>query len=175
MVTREILHDTRWNGRAERSGLAWGTLFSLLTSALALLALVVLVNEGLMWGKRTLDDLRFGFPRRTHLSAVVGHGDSLAVPTHLIALNLDRQIVILEIPGGDTSQIRTLPGPYLFGADGQYEVPRLQVQDIDGDDLGDLLVTIRGEVVVYRNVGTAFQLLTLEERERLGHPGDEGT
>jgi hypothetical protein len=141
-----------------------GPLVSLAAYALAALAVYTLVGHALTWGTRTLDDLRYGTPRHTLVSGVVGHSDSADSPTHLMALNLEGQVVVLEVPGGDAEQVRVLAGPYLFGEDGAYEVPRLALHDMDGDGTDDLVVTVKGELVVYLNKEGTFRLPSNEER-----------
>ena len=83
----------------------------LLTLLLCGIALALVANGVLSWGRIRLDDLRYGRPRTMQLSAVVGHNDGSGTPTQLIAMNLNRRIVVLEIPGGDVTKTRTLSGP----------------------------------------------------------------
>lgn len=178
-VTRKSLGNERIGKRLWSDILApvtapVGLLVTLVTYVLAALAVYVLVSHALTWGERAFDDLRYGFPRSDQVSGIVGHGDSEDAPTHLIALNLNGQVSVLEIPGGDTSQVRTLTGPYLFGDDGAYEVPRLTLRDMDRDGLKDVIMTIRGEMIVYVNKDGAFRLPTAEERTVLEEAGYEG-
>jgi hypothetical protein len=138
---------------------------------LAALAVYVLVGHALSWGKRKVEDVRYGYPRMVHLSGVVGHGDSPESPTHFIALNLEHQVSVLQLPAGDTREVQVLRGPYLFGEAGHYEVPSLALRDVDGDGLSDLLLTVRGEVVVFLNKDGDFRLITAEERVVLKEQG----
>jgi hypothetical protein len=76
-----------------------------------------------------------------------------------------------EIPGGDTSAVQVLAGPYLFGEDGKYAVPYVSLRDMDGDGQADAVVTVRGEMVVYLNREGTSRLPTAEERAVLdGEP-----
>jgi hypothetical protein len=147
---------------------------AVLTYLLLLFLGYLLLTPVLGWGQRRLDDLRYGYPRTTQLDGFVGHNESGGEPTHLIAINLHRQISVLEIPGGDTAKVQALAGPYLVGADGEYAVPRLSLQDINGDGNVDLLLGVRDEVVVYVNENGAFRLITPAERARLASPGARG-
>lgn len=133
---------------------------------LALVALAVLVQHGAAWAQARLDDLRYGNPRTVHLTAVLG-GDNAAAPTHFIGLNLNGQTSVIVLPAGDSSRLATLPGPYVIGRDGAAAVPELSLADLTGDDQADLLLTIRGEIVVYVNHEGTFTLITPEERARL--------
>jgi hypothetical protein len=144
---------------------SWRT--AVLAYVLLLILGYLLLTPVFAWGQRRLDDLRYGFPRTTQLSAFVGHNESGGEPTQLIALNLRRQISVLELPGGDPAQVRALAGPYLVGADGEYVVPRLSLEDVTGDGNVDLLLQVRDEVVIYVNDNGGFRLITPAERAQL--------
>lgn len=137
---------------------------------LALLAAALLLVRGAEWAQGRLDDLRYGSPRTVHLTGVVGNGDSAAQPTHIIGLNLNGQISVLVAPAGDTSRIAALPGPYVIGRGGDTAVPLLELADLTGDGAADLLLTVRGETIVYVNHDGTFALITAEERARLDAP-----
>jgi hypothetical protein len=137
------------------------------TGLLALLAIYAIMGNVVTWGRGRLDDLRYGSTRTFQMDAVVGHDDGAGTPTHLIAMNLNRQVVIIEIPGGDASKTRTLTGPYLFGA-GEDKTPvLLRLEDLNRDGAKDLVVSVKNEEIVYLNRGDQFQPLTPEERSRL--------
>jgi len=159
-------------GRERQALSSWWT--TALTYLLLLLLGYLLLTPVFTWGQRRLDDLRYGFPRATHLDGFVGHGEESGDPTHLMALNLRRQISILELPGGDPTKTRVLAGPYLIGADGSHVVPHLALQDVNGDGSADLLLQVRDEVVVYVNENGTFRLITSAERARLVAPGTLG-
>jgi hypothetical protein len=142
-------------------------LFTAAVYVLALLAAVVLIGHALSVGQQWLNDIRYGMPRTVQVSGYVGHGDAHTMPTHFIAINLDGQVSVLEIPGGDIDQLTVLPGPYVVGADGPRVVPQLDLGDLDGDGHSDLLITLRGETVVYLNKDGGFRLMTPAERARL--------
>jgi hypothetical protein len=144
---------------------------SWLVTALAYVLLLVLgyllLTPAIGWGQRRLDDLRYGFPRTTQIDGFVGHGEEGGQPTHLIALNLQRQVSILELPGGDAAQVQVLPGPYLIGADGEQVAPQLALRDMNGDGSADLLLQVRDEIVVYMNENGSFRPMTPAERAQL--------
>jgi hypothetical protein len=147
------------------------SLLTAMVSALALLALVVLTQHGIAWTQARLDDLRYGTPRTVQLVGAVGGGDSDVAPTRFIGLNLDGQVSILVIPAGDTSRLAALQGPYVIGRDGPQVVPHLKLADATGDGQADLLLTVRGETVIYVNHEGVFALITPEERARLQPTG----
>lgn len=114
---------------------------ALVAYALALLALVVLVQTLVTVAQRCLDDLRYGMPRRMLVQGIVGHDDGDGMPSTLQALNMAGQIVLIELPGSDPGRAVVLPAPFVIGADGVYVVPRLALHDVNGDSHVDLLLT----------------------------------
>lgn len=113
------------------------------------------------------DDLRYGRPRTTQLDSFVGHEESAGRPTHLMAMNLNRQVVVVELPGGDAAKARTIVGPYLFGADEDLTPVLLSLRDMDGDGQADMLLDVRREQIVYLNKDGALRLPTPEEQAAL--------
>jgi hypothetical protein len=140
-----------------------------ITFILAALAIHQIVGSVIGWGQVKFDDLRYGRPRTMHLNGVVGHGDSADNPTHFIALNLQRQVVVLELPGGDATNIRSLPGPYLFGDNQELTPVNLSLRDVDRDKQPDLLIVVQNEQVVYLNKDGAFRLPTGDEQRHIQH------
>jgi hypothetical protein len=111
------------------------------------------------WWRIHLDDMQYGRPRTFQLDAVVGHNDSPANPTHLIFMNLNRHIQIIELPGGDSAHARIYQGPVLFG-DGQDLTPvTAEIRDVNGDGKPDLIVHIMDQQLVFINDGTQFRPL----------------
>ncbi len=152
------------NHRIQRT--AYAVLYGA-TLMLGALAIYALIGALLGWITVKIDDIRYGYPRTMHVQAFVGHGEEAGQPTHLIAINLDRQVVVLELPGGDPSQVRSITGPYLFGADEHLTPVIISVQDVDDDTLPDLLLDIRRERIIYLNRDGFFRLPTPEEQARL--------
>ena len=108
------------------------------------------------WWSKTQDDWHYGLPRTFQIDAVVGHNDATDHPSHFIAINLKRQVMVIEIPGGDTSHAQIYLGPTLLG-DGQDLTPiTLSFQDINGDSKPDMLVHILDQTIVFLNSGTKF-------------------
>jgi hypothetical protein len=146
-------------------------LSSLKSTALVYIVLLVLgyllLTPVFAWGQRRIDDLRYGVPRTTQIDGFVGHHETSGEPTHLMAVNLRRQISVLEFPGGDPAQVRVFTGPYLVGADGENVVPHLALQDVNGDGTADLVLQVRDEIVLYVNDQDTFRLITPAERAQL--------
>lgn len=140
----------------------------IITLLLAALAIYVLVGSVVHWVRIGVDDLRYGRPRGMHLVGYVGHGEDVTgQPTRFIAINLDRQVVVLELPGGDASQVRSLPGPYLFGAGEDLTPVEIALHDLDRDGFNDLVIAVRQEQVVYLNRDGGFRLPTPDEQHQL--------
>lgn len=131
---------------------------------LGMLILNLALGRGQVW----LDDLRYGRPRTMHLSAHVGHNEANGQPTHFIAMNLNRRVVVIELPGGDSSKAQTLQGPYLFGANEDLTPVTLRVTDVNHDDKGDLVIAAKNEEIIYINSGDSFRLINDTERQGLG-------
>lgn len=139
----------------------------LVTGLLALLAIYVIMSHVVAWGRIKVDDMRYGRPRTFHLQADVVSGDQRRVPTHFIAMNLNRQVIVFEIPGQDVTQIRTLSGPYLFGAGEDLTPVILRMDDVNRDSASDLVLQVKDEEVIYIYRDGGFSLITPEERQVL--------
>lgn len=140
------------------------------TLLLALVAIYAVMGNVFGLVQTKIDDIRYGTPRTFQLDAVVGHENGSGLPTHLIAMNLNRQVVIMEIPGGNAAQIRTLTGPYLFGANEDKTAVLMRLEDLNGDSAPDLIVSIKNEEIAYMNRDGQFQLITAEERQQITTP-----
>lgn len=135
-----------------------------LTLLLCLFALIIMANSVVSWSQTKLDDLRYGRPRTMQLSGFVGHNESAGIPTQFVAMNLNRRVVIFEIPGGDVAQTRTLTGPYLFGANENLTPVRVRLDDVNTDKAPDLIVSVKNEEIIYMNEAGSFRLIKPEER-----------
>ncbi len=69
-----------------------------------------------VWANNIHNDWTYGASRTFRLDAVLGDHDSKANPTHLIALNLNGKVEILEFPGGDATHAKIFPGPRINGS-----------------------------------------------------------
>jgi hypothetical protein len=134
------------------------------TVLLCIVAIVLVANSVLTWGQIKLDDMRYGRPRTMQLSGFVGHNENSGIPTQFVAMNLNRRVVVFEIPGGDAGQTRTLTGPYLFGANEDLTPVRLRLQHINADNNTDLVISVKNEEIMYINESGSFRLIKPEER-----------
>jgi hypothetical protein len=135
--------------------------------AIVLLGVYVLVSMAVEWARITLDDIQYGRPRTMQVDAYVGHGEAEGMPSHFIAMNLNRRVIIMEMPGGDPTKATAIVGPYLFGQGEDLTPVQLDVHDVNADSKPDLVVSVKSEQLIYLNDGAAFRLITPEERAAL--------
>lgn len=107
----------------------------------------------------------YGYPRTMHLSAVVEHGDGVGRETHFVAMNLNRQPVVIEFPAGNVDAARVLTLPRLFGARQDRTPVMLRLEHAAGDSGIDLVVSVDGEDILYTNETGAYRIATDAERE----------
>lgn len=171
-------HNTRTQGQAKAGGKNQAQTVSitgiqvkavamLAGAALAALALYVVVSAAVEWLQIRADDFQYGRPRTAQIDAYVGHNETAGVPSHFVAMNLNRRVTVLELPGGDITKINTIVGPYLFGEGEDLTPVRAAVEDVNGDGKPDLVLTVKNEELVYSNDGTQFELMTPEEHAAL--------
>src|SRR5260370_11504637 len=67
------------------------------------------LTYGTTWGQTKRNDWHYSRPRTYQTDAVVGHGDSASNPSHFIAVNLNRPVLVIEIPWGDPSRAKIYP------------------------------------------------------------------
>ena len=131
-------------------------LIAVIVGMLLMAALFVMLNTFGSWWQVHQDDVTYGRPRTYQVDAVVGHNDGVTNPSHFIFLNLNRHVVIIELPGGDTTHSRIYNGPTLFG-NGQDLTPVTAVfKDVNGDSKIDMVVQIQDQRLVFINDGTQF-------------------
>jgi len=127
---------------------------------MAMMALLAFTLSSIgSWWQMHQNDITYGRPRTFQVDAVVGQNDSAANPSHFIFLNMNRHVIIIEMPGGDATKARIYNGPTLFG-DGQDLTPvTAEFKDVNGDGRLDMVVHIQDQTLVYLNDGTQFQPL----------------
>jgi hypothetical protein len=110
------------------------------------------------WWQVHQDDATYGRPRTFQTDAVVGHNnDSANNPSHFIAINLNRHIIIIELPAGDSTKAKIYNGPTLFG-DGQELTPvTLTFKDVNGDGLPDMEIHVQEQTLIMINDQGSFR------------------
>lgn len=169
-VTSRDLHQQPARPRASTAPAHWPTIkinYQYVQLALLIMLGFVILQVLFGRGQTWIDDLRYGRPRTMQVSAYVGHGERPGQPSHFIAMNLNRRVVVIELPGGDSTKARTLQGPYLFGANEDLTPVMLRVNDVNGDTKGDLVIAVKNEEIIYINSGDTFRLINDAERQQL--------
>lgn len=132
-------------------------LFVFWIGAVVMLALYLVWTWGSAWWTAHQLYATYGFPRTSQVDEVVGHSDSPDHPTHFLFLNLNAHVLIIELPGGESSKARMYSGPIIF-ADDPTSVPVTgEFRDVNGDGKVDLIVHIGHEQIIYLNDGTQFK------------------
>jgi len=109
------------------------------------------------WWQVTQNDWLYGRPRTFQTDAVVGHNDSASNPSHFIAINLNRHILIIELPGGNSSKARIYSGPILIGQGQDLTPVTLSFRDTNGDGRPDVIVNVQDSYFVFLNDGSTFR------------------
>jgi hypothetical protein len=103
------------------------------------------------------DDSTYGRPRTYQFDAVFGHADSASNPTHIIIINLNRHVILIELPGGDATRARIYNGPTLFQDGGDLVPVTGKAIDVNNDGKPDLVLFIQDQRIVFINDGTQFR------------------
>jgi hypothetical protein len=156
--TRNIYHPPRETRALPRrsSRVLFAVAIALAFVLIGFCGYVVLGGLG-NWWQTQRDDWAYGRPRTYQADAVVGHDDSQASPSHFIALNLNGQVIVIELPGGNPARAQIYIGPTLIGDGPEGLVPvTLTFEDRNGDGKPDLNIHLGDQVVVFLNNGTKF-------------------
>jgi hypothetical protein len=148
-----------------------GKVHWLLPVGIGMIAMLVLWELGsivLAWGNARLDDIRYGNPRTYQTNFVVGHGDSPQHPSHFIAINLNRQAIVIEFPAGNPSGAESYVVPYyILGPSGDQVPVTLEFRDVTGDGKPDMIIHIhlqnQDQTFVFVNDGKKFRAPTSKD------------
>ncbi len=153
-----------------------GKVHWLLPVGIGMIAMLILWEVGtffLSWGMARYDDLVYGNPRTFQTDAVVGHGgDSPAHPSHFIAVNLNRQAIVVEFPAGNPAGAQSYVVPYyILGQGGDLTPITLEFRDVTGDQKLDMIIHIhlqtQDQTFVFVNTGTKFRSPTPQDNIHL--------
>jgi len=155
--TRKIAQEPRPSKLRKLMNMHW--LFLVGLGMMMALILWVIGTAVLVWGTQRYYDFRYGTPRTYQVDQVVGHGgDSPAHPSHFIAINVNRQAVVIELRAGDPTKAITYTTP-IYNDNGEAPVI-LEFRDITGDRKLDMIMYIRlvtrEQIVVFINNGEQF-------------------
>ncbi len=140
-----------------RGGVRFHWLFFVGLSMIVMLLGWVLLSTLFNWWQVWQDDLHYGRPRTFQIEAVVGHNDSEANPSHFVAINLHRQVEIIEFPGGDSSKAKIYVGPILIGEGQDLAAVTLSFKDVNGDGKPDMIVNVQNSRFVFINDNGSFR------------------
>lgn len=141
--------------------------FYLLMGMSAMLVLWIVYTLVAGWAATWENDLKYGRPRTFQTDVRVGqNNDQTGLPSHFIAINLNRNIEVIEFPGGDASQARTFAGPQLYGVNDDLVPVTLTFADLNNDKKLDMVINFQNQHMVYINDGKSFRLpLATEQAE----------
>ncbi|HWE62036.1 MAG TPA: hypothetical protein VHB98_10015, partial [Chloroflexota bacterium] len=120
-------------------------------AALALWLAYALIGFVVSWAQVKLDDIRYGYPRTFQMDGYIGYQESSGLPTHFVAINAHRQILILIVPGTDPGKVSVIKGPYLFGPNQDFSPATLELRDSHHNGSPDLVLHVAGQTITYRN------------------------
>ena len=109
------------------------------------------------WWRIHQDDVTYGRPRTFQCDAAVGHGTDSNPNSHFIAVNLNRHIEIIEIPGGDPSKSKIYVGSTLMGDNAELLPVTLSFRSVSGGGKPDMIISVRGNTTVMINTGDGFR------------------
>jgi len=117
----------------------------------SMLAGYILLTMIASWWQVTQDDWRYGRPRTYQVDANVGHGTPQHPSSHFIALNLNKHIEVIEIPGNDPAKSKIYVGPTLIGPGEELSPVTLSFEDVNHDGRSDLLIHVGDSTVIFLN------------------------
>lgn len=120
-----------------------------------MLGIVIAGSVVLGWVQTASDDLRYGRPRTFQMDAFVGH-ETGSVPSHFIALNLQGQVEIIELPGGDATHARMYIGPHIYGPGADLVPVTLRFVGGEQPHHPDMLILFQNTQVVFHNSNGTF-------------------
>lgn len=142
-----------------------GKVHWLLPVGIGMIAMLILWELGtlvLSWSLARYDDMRYGNPRTFQINAIVGHADSPLHPSHFMAINLNRQAIVVEFPAGNPSGAQSYVVPYyILGQGGDLTPITLEFRDVTGDSKPDMIIHIhlqtQDQTFVFVNEGAKFR------------------
>lgn len=127
----------------------------------------------LAWGMQRYNDVTYGYPRTYHTDEVVGHGgDSAQHRSHFVAMNLNRQAIVIELMAGDPAKSVSYVAPvYITGDGGDLAPVTVSFKDVTGDQKLDMLMHIhlpnQEQISVFINEGKKFRPVKETDKIRI--------
>ena len=133
---------------------------------IAMLALWVGGSLIFNWWQNYQDDVKYGRPRTYQTDARVGHNDA-HTPSHFLALNVNRQVEVIEFPGGDATHAKVYIGPTLLGQESDLDIVTLSFKDVNGDGKPDIILSVTNAKYVFINDNGTFRPVRANEHVNL--------
>ena len=163
----EILNSRLTLVKNKRKKYQTHPLFYLGAGMAATVLLWIILSAVCGWFTVTLDDIRYGRPRTFQEDVWVGHNEQTGIPSHFIAVNLNRHIEIIELPGGDPAHAKVYIGPQLYGANDELVPVTLKFIDVNKDHKPDMLVSFQGTHFVFINDQGGFRPMNPSEHDQV--------
>jgi len=142
-------------------------LLSVIGGLVAITTMILLITTVIGWWNTWQDDMTYGRPRTMQLSGWVGHNEQTGQATNFIAQNINGEVNIYEIPGGDTAKMTVIKGPRLFGKNADLTPVKIRLEDVNADGHVDLIATVDGSELVYMNDSGKFRPASGDEVRRI--------
>ena len=159
--TEQLSHSSQ---RAQRFHFSW--LWFLGIGMIVMLLLWVGGSLLVNWWQNYQDDVKYGRPRTYQTDARVGHND-VYTPSHFLALNVNRQVEVIEFPGGDATQAKVYIGPTLLGQASDLDIVTLSFKDVNGDGKPDMILSVANAKYVFINDNGVFRPVHSNEHVNL--------
>ncbi len=157
---RETEQAPRPRQHVQRSHFHW--LWILGIGMIVMLLLWIGGSLVVIWWQNYQDDVKYGHPRTYQTDARVGHNDA-HTPSHFLALNLNRQVEVIEFPGGDVTKAKVYIGPTLLGQESDLDIVTVSFKDVNGDGKPDMILDVANAKYVYINDNGMFRPLHADE------------
>lgn len=106
------------------------------------------------------NDWHYGQPRTFQTDAFVGHEVDAKIPSHFIAVNLNGNIEVIELPGGDTAHTQRFQVTQLSGEAGKLIPVTLEFVDSQHTHHPDMIVHIQNTEILFHNTNGTFHIAT---------------
>jgi hypothetical protein len=121
-------------------------------------------SSALAWTNQIYNNIHYGTPRTFQTDAAVGHGsDSKAHPSHFIAINENRQAIVIEFMAGNPAKSEIYVAPVtIVGNGGDLAPVTVEFKDVTGDGKPDMIIHIKmpnqaDQLSIFVNDGTKFR------------------
>ena len=126
---------------------------SMIVMIIGWIALTALGN----WWTNQTNQWTYGYPRTFQTDYNVGHGTAADPNSHFIAINLNKQIEVIEFPGDDPAKSKIYIGPMLIGPGQELTPVTLSFEDVSNDGKPDLVIHVADSKFIFLNTGTGFK------------------